>query len=144
MAYFLTDTNKRIVQVGFICIGIGLLALLFYQYNPAESSFFIPCPFHHITGLHCPGCGSQRALHQLIHFNIYDAFRYNPLLVVIFPLVIWALVIRVYNFIYQTKYRVTLFYNNIWVYGFFGIVILFWVARNIPFEPFSCLAPTGS
>lgn len=38
-----------------------------------------------LTGLKCPGCGSQRALHALLHLNIGEAFRYNAMLVVAVP-----------------------------------------------------------
>ena len=144
MAYSLTDTNKRTVLAGIAFVTLGTLMIIFYQFNPVESSFFIPCPFHYLTGLHCPGCGSQRALHQLVHFNIWGAFRYNPLLVLTLPLIIWGLGTSLYNFIYRTKHRVNLFYNNRFLYAFFGIVILFWILRNIPIEPFTYLAPNAS
>jgi len=131
-------TGKFLTIITFI----GIAIIVFFQYNPNESSFFIPCPFHFITGLHCPGCGSQRALHQLVHFNIFGAFRYNPLLVLSLPILIYSVGITLYNFVNQTKYRVSFFYNNTFIYVYFGIVVAFWILRNIPIEPFSCLAPT--
>ncbi|PVW15300.1 DUF2752 domain-containing protein [Marixanthomonas spongiae] len=132
-------TTKLLSTVGFL----GAVSMVFYLYNPVESSFFIPCPFHYLTGLHCPGCGSQRALHQLAHFNIYGAFRYNPLLVLSLPILFYSVGIVIYNFINQTKYRVSFFYNNAFIYAYFGMVVLFWVLRNVPYEPFTYLAPAG-
>ena len=132
-------TTKLLLTVGFL----GVVSMVFYLYNPVESSFFIPCPFHYLTGLHCPGCGSQRALHQLVHFNIYGAFRYNPLLVLSLPILFYSVGIVIYNFINQTKYRVSFFYNNAFIYVYFGMVVLFWVLRNVPYEPFTYLAPAG-
>lgn len=132
---------KKVFKISVIFTFLLGGLLLFYAFNPAEQSFFIPCPFHFLTGLHCPGCGSQRALHQLVHFNMYGAFRYNPLLVLSLPILIYSVGITIYNFIYQTKYRVSFFYNNTFIYTYFGIVVAFWILRNIPFEPFSYLAP---
>lgn len=143
MDYFLVDI-KKIFIVSLLVAFIGVVLILFYQYNPVESSFFLPCPFHYLTGLHCPGCGSQRALHQLAHLNILGAFQYNPLLVLSLPLVVYGLGTTVYNYLYHTKYRVALFYNNRFVYTFFGIILLFWILRNIPIEPFTSLAPMNS
>lgn len=38
------------------------------------------CPVHHLTGLSCPGCGSQRALTALVEGHIAEAFSYNYIL----------------------------------------------------------------
>jgi hypothetical protein len=35
------------------------------------------CPFHSLTGLLCPGCGSMRALHDLMNLRIGEAVRHN-------------------------------------------------------------------
>jgi hypothetical protein len=56
-----------------------------YLFNPANGGFPV-CPFRALTGLLCPGCGSQRALHDLLHGNVTEAFRYNALLVASIPL----------------------------------------------------------
>ena len=48
---------------------LGLAAVLFF-FNPAQSGFYPFCVFHRTTGLLCPGCGSLRALHQLLHQRI--------------------------------------------------------------------------
>ena len=57
----------------------GLLAgAALYLFNPAESRLFPPCPFHALTGWQCPGCGSLRAAHCLLHGEFIAAFRLNP------------------------------------------------------------------
>ncbi|ATV29311.1 hypothetical protein CTM63_00490 [Prevotella intermedia] len=35
------------------------------------------CPFKLVTGLQCPGCGLQRALHALLQGRFLDAIHYN-------------------------------------------------------------------
>lgn len=35
------------------------------------------CPFKMVTGLDCPGCGSQRALMALLHGHPLEAWSYN-------------------------------------------------------------------
>ena len=56
-----------------------------YLSDPSNGGF-PACPFHALTGLLCPGCGSQRALHDLLHGLIGEAFRHNALLVISIPL----------------------------------------------------------
>ena len=119
---------------------MGLL-WLYFTFNPAEHSFFIPCPFHYTTGYHCPGCGSQRAIHQLAHGNIVDAFWINPLFILSIPLLVYAFGQRAYNYVFDTQYRVAIFYERWFIYGYFGLAVLFWVVRNIPIYPFTLLSP---
>lgn len=39
----------------------------------------IPCLFHIITGLYCPGCGGTRAAAALLRGQILKSLVYNPL-----------------------------------------------------------------
>ncbi|MBL4663560.1 MAG: DUF2752 domain-containing protein [Flavobacteriaceae bacterium] len=133
--------SKKTKTITLFAIGVICVAVLLYLFNPAEHSYFIPCPFHYVTGYHCPGCGSQRAVHQLLHGNLIGAFRLNPLMVITLPLLIYALGQKGYNFIFDTQHRVGLFYSKFFIYGYFGIALLFWVLRNIPHDPFTWLAP---
>lgn len=65
---------------------LGVVALvLLYAFSPAEVSLFPRCIFLTLTGYECPGCGSQRAIHSLLHLRISEAFGYNPLLVLSLP-----------------------------------------------------------
>ena len=132
----------KILIIALIGLAFGGFLYFYYSFNPTQHSFFIPCPFKYTTGYDCPGCGSQRAIHQLLHLNIGAAFRLNPLLVLSLPLLIIGLGIKVWNYLFETTYRMKLFYSNVFVYGFFLTTILFWVFRNIPYYPFILLAPS--
>lgn len=72
-------TNRRNLSYALIGILAVILLVVYGSFDPA-SHFFPPCPFRRLTGLSCPGCGSQRAIHQLLHGDIRAAFRYNPML----------------------------------------------------------------
>lgn len=133
--------SKKIPIILLFTIAFGGALLLYFIFNPSEHSLFIACPFQYATGYHCPGCGSQRAIHQLLHGNISAAFWLNPLLLISLPLILFALGQKAYNFMFSTQYHVGLFYNKFFIYGYFGLAILFWILRNIPQYPFSLLAP---
>lgn len=64
------------------CI-IGAVALLvaYFIRDPALGGLYPSCPLHTLTGLQCPGCGSQQALHDLLHARPVEAFRHNALFV---------------------------------------------------------------
>lgn len=64
----------------------AIIVILFLR-DPALSRFYPICLFHSMTGLLCPGCGSSRAVHQLLHGHIATAFKCNAILVVSIPIV---------------------------------------------------------
>lgn len=68
----------------WVALGLGTLLALFFV-DPATSSLFPPCPVHWATGYACPGCGSGRALHALLHGSVGRAFSLNPLAVLALP-----------------------------------------------------------
>lgn len=74
--------RRRLLLALAAVAGIGILV----RFNPATSAFYPFCPLHRLTGLLCPGCGSLRALHELLHGNVLTAFHLNALLVLSLPL----------------------------------------------------------
>jgi hypothetical protein len=71
-----------------LAAAVGLV--LVYRFDPARVHVFPPCLFHLATGLQCPGCGSTRALHHLLHGDVAGAFRLNPLLLAVPPFAVAA------------------------------------------------------
>src|SRR5687767_2173685 len=55
-------------------------AWILYTFPPQSHSFYPPCVFRAMTGLLCPGCGSTRALHALLHGHVGEALTLNPFL----------------------------------------------------------------
>ncbi len=74
----------------FAALTILAAALMLYWFDPARTSFYPVCLFHQATGWQCPGCGGLRAVHQLLHGHIAEAFRLNALFVLSLPLLGWA------------------------------------------------------
>ncbi len=75
----------------FAVAGVALLAL-YYIFNPATSQWAPKCMFHAVTGLDCPGCGSQRMLHALIHGDFAAAWSANPFLLCAAPAIILLII----------------------------------------------------
>ena len=75
---------SRTLRAVLLLGGLVYAAHLFL--HDPEGGGFLPCPFRTLTGLLCPGCGSQRALHDLLHGRLGEALGHNGLLVMSVPL----------------------------------------------------------
>lgn len=83
-------SNKRIVLATLAAFIAVAAVLVYFNFDPSSSTaskFFPKCPFLAITGLKCPGCGTQRALHAMLNGNFAAAVSYNALLLVAIPLI---------------------------------------------------------
>ena len=106
-----------------------------YFFEPGKTGVFPVCPFRALTGLNCPGCGTTRGLHQLLHGNVIAAFEFNPLTMLLLPVAAYALVSYTRSsitarplpqFHIPTKY--------VWLCVV--VVLGFWVFRNTALYPF--------
>lgn len=97
----------------------------------------IPCFINELTGLYCPGCGISRMLISLAKFEFYQAFRFNPLLFILLPIVGIVVLIQ---FVYYYKNKKFFKINNAIYITLLVVIVLFGILRNIP--AFSYLIPT--
>ena len=132
--------NGISVTTAALASGVLLgLAVLFVR-DPATSSFYPACFFHALTGYHCPGCGTLRALYQLLHGNLVGAFLLNPLAVLSLPVFAWWLL---RGFVRSVRGRPVpaVFLPGFSIWMLLGVVLVFSVLRNVPHYPFSLLGP---
>ena len=126
--------NRRVtVVLLWLTIMTGGVCLFFLQ--PGKSRFLPICPFRALTGFTCPGCGSTRGMHQLLHGNLGAAFEFNPLLVLALPFLIYALL----NYTSRVMRGQPAQQNTLapkYIYTIFGVVLFFWIFRNTPLYPF--------
>ena len=116
------------------------LATTYYSYNPEMYTFFPECPFHKYLHLDCPGCGSQRAVHALLHGNIRKALDFNILMVASLPLLLLHFVLKVTSYVTNKDYDLKIWQKPLVPKLIFILVLAFWIARNIPAKPFTYLA----
>ena len=135
--------NRIIIKLCSILILGGAFVYYYFFNNPTEKgTVFLRCPSNYLFGINCPGCGSQRAIHQLLHLDFAEALRYNALIVITLPFLIYIGLVWLYNFVYEEQVRIKIFYNNTFVWTLFIVIILYGVVRNIPVYPFTLLAPS--
>ena len=126
----------------FVLLGLAALPCLamVYARNPEEPGYYPPCVFYALTGLHCPGCGTLRAVHQLLHGNLITAFGYNPYTMLALPVIGYAFLSALLLTTYGKRLP-TVFVHPALIWGLLVAVLSFWVLRNVPVYPFTVLAP---
>jgi hypothetical protein len=112
---------------------VGYVAVV----SPDAPGHYPTCPFYALTGYYCPGCGSLRAIHALVHGHVAQAFGCNVLAMAMLPglgylWVSWTM----RSARGQPKTRLA---HPAWIWGFAMVVVVFWVFRNVPAGHF--LAP---
>ena len=111
-----------------------------YLFNPSTSTLYPTCPFYWFTGCYCPGCGSLRALHQLVRGHLAAAFGLNPLMMVSVPFVGYFFVSRATLAVAGRPLR-DVFVRPVLIRALLGVILAYGILRNIPVHPFSLLAP---
>lgn len=104
---------------------------IFFYIDPNVYPLFPKCPFLVLTGLECPGCGSQRAVHQLLHLNIAGAFHQNPLLVLYIPYLMVGLYLEYLGGKQRFPVMRNFLFGKVAAIIIFISIILFWIGRNI-------------
>lgn len=128
----LSPQSKKIIK-WCVVFGVLLLLIIVYRYfNPLDSVLFPKCPVKLVTGLDCPGCGSQRAIHSLLNFNIKEAFKANALLVLFIPYLMTGFVFDMVNSSSERflTWRKILFGKKA-IYIILIVIVLFTIIRNI-------------
>jgi hypothetical protein len=117
--------------MALIALAAVVMLLAVFRLNPAEHSFFPRCFFHTWTGLNCPGCGGQRAVHHLLRGHLAVALRCNALFVSLLPVAAWYLTRFI---LHRTSgYRLpSPFWHHAWPWILAGLVIAFGIVRNLP------------
>ncbi len=114
-------------------------ALWIWHAGRAPRAWYPPCLFHAMTGLWCPGCGSARTLHDLAFGDIRAAAGHNLLIVALAPLLAGWAAWAIWRGLTRNRpppaapasaAKIALV-----------LVAVFTVARNLPWWPFTLLAP---
>ena len=124
----MTDQKKRLkatlIKYGVI-FGIALAYLIFVLCT----GLGIPCIFHAITKLECPGCGVTRMLISIVKLDFVSAFWYNPFLFVTGPFLIAYLIACEVKFIKHGNRNMGKW--QIFMYVELVLALLYGVLRNI-------------
>lgn len=127
---------KRLMWILVLLLGVIFMYAIWYlSYSLANNGY--ECQIYKYFHIYCAGCGGTRMIKSLIEGDIYQAFRWNPLAVVITPFIlcttIWqAVEYIVYNKIFK--------WADKFLIGVLVVSIIYTVLRNI--SQFEWLKPT--
>ncbi|SCY96571.1 DUF2752 domain-containing protein [Alkaliphilus peptidifermentans] len=121
----------RIRKNLWFVLTLGICGLVFVYFSESKTGAIFPCVFNKLTGLYCSGCGMTRAVHSILHFKLYQAFRFNMLLFIFSPF----LLLYFFHYINGEKS-----FGDKIIYAMLIVTLIFGILRNIP--AFSWLAPT--
>ena len=130
--------HKRLIR---LCIKTGGLlgAGLFYALLCILAGHpLIPCMFHTITGLYCPGCGVSRMCLSLLSLDFQSAFQANAAVMLILPPGLIIAVQMAFRYIKSGRLQPTRAQNLV-LYIMAGFLLLFGILRNLP--AFAWLSP---
>ena len=121
--------RKKIIIITVI-VAAAAMAVLFFRVDPAGAAWMPKCFFKLLTGYDCPGCGSSRALHALLHGRIGEALRFNPILVLVLPYVaalIWLQYFGGREHFPRLHNAIT---SRAAIGIALGIILIYWILRN--------------
>ncbi|RYD86787.1 MAG: DUF2752 domain-containing protein, partial [Sphingobacteriales bacterium] len=127
--------NKKTIHITAVALAITAICIVYFTFDPAKYNFFPKCPFHMLTGLDCPGCGSQRAVHSLFHGELEKAVNYNLLLVMSLPFLAVHAGYKTASAVKNKKLQWPILYHRFTPKVIFAVVIIFWIVRNTPVYP---------
>lgn len=114
--------------------GIYLIAAIIIGYTYAifvnVTGWAIPCVFHRITGLKCPGCGVTRMCLAIIRFDIAEAFRSNQMLFILLPVLLIIFGNYTIGYIKTGRWFLSKGYTAL-TYICIGLLLLYAVYRNV-------------
>ena len=122
------SAKKTIRLVTISSIGLVLLGV-YYHFDPTSSGWIFKCPFHMLTGLDCPACGNQRALHCILHMQWAKAWGYNPFLFVSLPYLILLAVSALFK--ERLKVLWSAISNRKVVIIYAVAICIWWIVRNL-------------
>ncbi len=120
------DRIKKVILLS-AAVAAGGVALAFLIKLTGHG---IPCFFHLVTGLKCPGCGNTTAVLALLSFDFGSAIRANLLMPLEFAYMGWLALLSAVNYVKTGK--TDLIAKPDWLNIAVAVIVAAWgVVRNI-------------
>lgn len=130
----LGERRRKVLCTLVLLTSLGLVLLILAM----KYHFFLPCIFHEVTGLYCPGCGISRMFVALARLDFSSAWGHNPMVLIAMPFLTYFITHMIVGYVKGYGYAPKS-WHNIVLYLLVGYFLLFGVLRN--FSAFHWMAP---
>lgn len=121
--------DRRTVWTAAFVVLVVILAVIYYFVDPMEVRWMPKCIWKMATGTDCPGCGSQRMAHALMHGDLRGAWCANAYALCMLPLIGFMVWLDFFRERHPRLYRRVYAPVAVWMLG--ASVFVWWVARNL-------------
>lgn len=126
----ISERSRKRQLTALVLLAAGA-AVVYTFVNPVTAPLVPKCLIKLVFGISCAGCGTQRALHCLLHGHFMEALHYNYFMVVSIPFVMLAIVGELFPRNAFTE-RIGRFVHNRHVIITFVVAVILWsIVRNI-------------
>lgn len=131
--------GRRVLALMTLLLAAAALMALAIR-DPRSYGLGPLCPSLRFAGVHCPGCGSMRATHDLMHGEVGSAFRNNPALPLLgVPVAAWWMVSTIMLIVAGRRPSLRV---PVWTGFVIAAALVAWgFARNLPGQRFDMLRP---
>ncbi|MDE5996679.1 MAG: DUF2752 domain-containing protein [Muribaculaceae bacterium] len=105
------------------------LASAYYFFDPAEVRWMPRCIWKVATGTDCPGCGSQRMAHAIMHGDFLGAWHANAYALCMLPVVVFLIWIEFAKHIHPKLYAKV--HHPVVITSLASSIFLWWLFRNL-------------
>lgn len=135
--------KKVRIEDNFYIIGLCLpcMAALFFALwrvlpDALWRKLYVPCMFHLVTGLYCPGCGGTRAVNALLNGRVLLSFFYHPIVLYTAVIYVWFMVSHTLERMTKQKWRIGMKYRNGYLFFALALVLLNIAVKDIALTAF--------
>ena len=96
---FKSKPIKILVAILFIAVPVTLFILPVDYFDNGQPM----CLSVIFLDMECYGCGMTRATMRMMHFDFIGAYKFNPLIIAVFPLLVIIWVKFFFQFVFDTK-----------------------------------------
>ena len=118
--------SLKVVKAFAVLLMAGSLYVCFYM----ATGRGIPCIFHLLTGLQCPGCGITRMCGALIRLDFATAWESNPAILILIPAGCLLGGYTVWSYI-RTGGLPQEHWYNVLMGMMIGVLVIFGIVRNL-------------
>lgn len=130
------EEQLYVVGVCLLLGGIGVCVLWGFLPPALTRIFRVPCVFHRITGLYCPGCGGTRAVEALLQSEMVLSFFYHPIVLYGAVLYGWFMISHTIEYLSKGRLKIGMKYRNLYLYLALILVIINIAVKDVALTAF--------